>query len=200
MVSGIFNSGTFQNLAYYFQTWGVMDFLLPFILVFTIVYAVMQKTKILGDKKQFNVIIALVLGLLFVVPHIIGSYPLGYDPVQVMNETLPSISLVSVAAIMLLLLMGIFGTNFSAAAAPIIALISIGFVIYIFGASLNLWYGPYDVFSWWSPEVTELMIILLIFGVIIWFITKDDKSTGEKAMGSLWKGVSSLFERGGGSK
>ena len=193
-------SGTFSNLAYYFQTWGIMDFLLPFILVFTIIYAVMQKTHILGDKKQFNVIIALVLGLLFVVPHIIGSYPLGYDPVQVMNETLPSISLVSVAAIMLLLLMGIFGTNFSAAAAPIIAIISIGFVAYIFGASLRLWDGPYDVFSWWSAEVTELMIILLIFGVIIWFITKDDKSTGEKAMGSLWKGVSSMFERGGGSK
>ncbi len=188
-------SGTFSNLAYYFQTWGIMDFLLPFILVFTIVFAVMQKTKILGDHKQFNVIIALVLGLLFVVPHIIGSYPLGYDPVQVMNETLPSISLVSVAAIMLLLLMGIFGTNFSAAAAPIIALISIGFVAYIVGASLNLWNGPYDVFSWWSPEVTELIIILLIFGVIIWFITKDEKSTGEKALGNVWKGVSSMFER-----
>ena len=98
----------FSTLAYYFETYGVIDFLLPFILVFTIIFAVMQKTKILGDKKNFNVIIALVLALIFVVPHITGSYPLGYDPVQVMNESLPSISLVSVAAIMLLLLMGIF--------------------------------------------------------------------------------------------
>ncbi len=108
----------FENIGYYLQAYGILDFLLPFILVFTIVYAVMQKTKILGDKKNFNVIIALVLGLLFVVPHITGAYPIGYDPVQVMNETLPSISLVAVAAIMLLLLMGIFGTDFSKSAAP----------------------------------------------------------------------------------
>src|SRR3989344_4757807 len=125
-------SAGFSDLAYYFQQWGVMDFLLPFLLVFTIVFAVMQRTKILGDKKNYNVIIAFILALLFVVPHIVGSYPLGYDPVQVMNESLPSISLVAVAAIMLLILMGIFGTKFSTSAVPIIALVAIGFVIYIF--------------------------------------------------------------------
>ena len=48
-------SAGFSDLAYYFETYGVMDFLLPFLLVFTIIYAVMQKTKILGDKKNFNV-------------------------------------------------------------------------------------------------------------------------------------------------
>jgi len=187
---------SFSNLAVYFQTYGVMDFLLPFILVFTIVFAVMQKTKILGDKKNFNVIIALVLGLLFVVPHVMGTYPLGYDPVQVMNESLPSISLVSVAAIMLLLLMGIFSTNFSAAAAPVIAIAAIGFVFYIFGAALHIWQGPYDVFSWWSPETTELMIVILIFGLIVFFITKEpNKGKGMETLGNVWKGVEKMFER-----
>ncbi len=188
---------SFYSLATYFQAYGIMDVLLPFILVFTIVFAVMQKTKILGEKKQFNVVIALILGLLFVAPHIGGTYPLGYDPVQVMNETLPSISLVSVAAIMLLILMGIFGTGFAAAATPIIALVALGFVIYIFGSSLHLWNGPYDAFSWWTPDVTELMIVLLIFGLIIWFITREP--TSEKSvdtMGKVWKGISSLFTGG----
>jgi len=98
---------TFETLVYYLETYGVLDVLLPFLLVFTIIYAVLLKTKILGDRKNFNVIIALILGLLFVIPHILGTYPLGYDPVRVLNETLPSISLVSVAAIMLLILLGI---------------------------------------------------------------------------------------------
>jgi len=187
----------FSNLAGYFQTWGIMDFLLPFLLVFTIVYAVLQKTKIVGEgRKNFNVIIALIMGLLFVVPHIMGTYPLGYDPVEVMNQALPSISLVSIAAIMLLLLMGIFGTNFSNKAAPIIAIVAIGFVIYIFGASLNLWYGPYDTFSWWTPETTELVIVLLIFGLVVWFITKEptDKKIGN-TIGSIGKGIADMFER-----
>ncbi len=183
-----------STLGQYFQTYGVLDFLLPFLLVFTIVFAVLQKTKILGgEHKQFNVIIALVLALLFVVPHITGSYPLGYDPVQVMNEALPSISLIAVAAIMLLLLMGIFGTNFSNTAAPIIAIVSILFVIFIFGAALNLWDGPYDVFYWWTAEVTELIIIILVFGLIVWFITKEPGS-GTPGEG-VGKFVKNLFEK-----
>ena len=185
----------FENIGYYLQAYGILDFLLPFILVFTIVYAVMQKTKILGDKKNFNVIIALVLGLLFVVPHITGAYPIGYDPVQVMNEALPSISLVAVAAIMLLLLMGIFGTDFSKAAAPFIAITAMVFVGYIFGSSLNIWTGPSEVFSWWSSELTELLIIILVFALVVWFIVKEpnEKSSGAEML----KSVGKLFNKKG---
>ena len=175
-------SASFTNLAQYFQAYGVMDFLLPFILVFTIIYAVTARLALFKDQKQFRVVIALVLALLFVVPHIIGTYPLGYDPVQAMNEALPSISLVSVAAIMVLLLMGIFGADFTAAAAPWIAIVSMGFVVYIFGASLKLWRGPYDVFYWWSSDVTELMIVLLIFGLVVWFIVKEPRKPGERGL------------------
>ncbi len=186
----------FSTLATYFETYGVLDFLLPFLLVFTIVFAVMQRTHILGEKKNFNVIVALVLALLFVVPHLTGTYPLGYDPVQVMNESLPSISLVAVAAIMLLLLMGIFGTEFTTAFAPVIAIIAIGFVIFIFGASLNLWNGPYDVFYWWSAEVTELIIVILIFGLIVWFITKEPRRPGDKtALGRIGDVLGKMVEK-----
>ncbi len=191
-------TGAFQNLGAYFQTFGVMDFILPFILVFTIVFAVMQKMEILGkDKKNFNVVIALVLALLFVAPHMMGTYPLGYDPVQIINETLPSISLVAVAAIMLLLLLGIFGRGVANAASPIIAIAAVIFVVYIFGASLNLWRGPYDVFYWWTTEVTELLIIILVFGLIVWFITREPKG-GEGISGLLkkgWNALESLTEK-----
>lgn len=183
----------FSNVAASLQNFGVIDFLLPFILVFTIVFAVLQRTKILGDNKNFNVILALVLGLLFVLPHLTGSYPLGYDPVAVMNQSLPSISLVAIAAIMLLLLMGIFGTDFSKTAAPIIALVALGFVVYIFGASLNLWNGPYDAFSWWTPDVTELLIVILVFGLIVWFITREP---GADTPGKgIMEGIAKLFEK-----
>jgi len=185
----------FAQLGYYFQTYGIMDFLLPFLLVFTIIFAVMQKTKILGDKKNFNVIVALVIALIFVVPHIVGSYPLGYDPVQVMNESLPSIALVAVASIMLLILMGVFGADFSKSAAPVIAIAAIAFVAYIFGSALSVWTGPSDIFYWWTSEVTELLIIILIFGLIVYFIVKEpsDSSKGGKMLESVGK----LFERKG---
>ncbi|PIN73966.1 hypothetical protein COV20_02530 [Candidatus Woesearchaeota archaeon CG10_big_fil_rev_8_21_14_0_10_45_16] len=184
------------SIVNYFQTYGVLDFLLPFILVFTIIFAVLQKTKILGDRKNFNVIIALVLGLLFVVPHITGNYPGGFDPVAVINEALPSISLVAVAAIMLLLLLGIFSTTFARGAAPLIAVAAIGFVLYIFGSALDLWRGPYDLWNWWTAETTELVIIILVFGVVVWFITKEPgEGSGVKVLKEAGKAFGSLFER-----
>lgn len=163
-----------ERLVELMRTYGVLDFILPFILVFTIVFAVLDKTKLLGSgKKNFNVVIALILGLLFVVPHIVGVYPLGYDPVLVLNQTLPSIALVVVAVVMLLILLGIFGAQIAGTAKPWIGLVALLFVGYIFGASLGLWRGPYDFFSWWTEDVTELLIIILVFGLIVWFIVKE---------------------------
>jgi hypothetical protein len=44
------------------------DFLYPFLLIFFLVFAILEKTKILGgdDKKQLNAFISLIIGLIFV--------------------------------------------------------------------------------------------------------------------------------------
>ena len=43
------------------------EFILPFLLVFIIVFAILEKTKVLGDgKKQLDAIVAFVIGLIFV--------------------------------------------------------------------------------------------------------------------------------------
>ncbi len=49
-----------------FQHWIFSKFILPFVLIVTLVYAVLEKTKLLGDNKhQLNAIIAFVIGLTF---------------------------------------------------------------------------------------------------------------------------------------
>jgi hypothetical protein len=49
-------------------------YILPFLLVFTLIFAILEKTKILGeDKRQINAIISLVMGLIV----IIFPYPTG---------------------------------------------------------------------------------------------------------------------------
>ena len=50
-----------------FQHFIFQEFILPFLLVFTIVFAVLEKTKVLGDdKKRLDAIVAFVVGLVFV--------------------------------------------------------------------------------------------------------------------------------------
>ena len=44
-----------------------MDYILPFLLVFTLVFAVLDRTKLLGEgKRQINAIISLVVGLILI--------------------------------------------------------------------------------------------------------------------------------------
>jgi|TARA_Y100000310_G_scaffold345234_1_gene462975 hypothetical protein len=51
----------------FFQNWIFTKFALPFLLIFFIVFAILEKTKVFGDdKKQVNALIAFVIGLIFV--------------------------------------------------------------------------------------------------------------------------------------
>ena len=50
-----------------FQSPFFINIVLPFLLIFTIVYAILQKSEVLGkDKKQIDAIVGLVIGLIVV--------------------------------------------------------------------------------------------------------------------------------------
>jgi hypothetical protein len=49
------------------QNWILTDFVYPFLLVFFIVFAVLEKSKVLGEgRAQLNALVAFVIGLIFV--------------------------------------------------------------------------------------------------------------------------------------
>ena len=50
-----------------FQHWIFTRFALPFLLIFFIVFGILEKTKLFGDKKQqLNALIAFIIGLIFI--------------------------------------------------------------------------------------------------------------------------------------
>ncbi|MBI4438873.1 hypothetical protein HY640_02995 [Candidatus Woesearchaeota archaeon] len=156
----------------------VLDSLLPFLLIFTLVYAIMEKTKIIGEgRKNFNVIVALILSLMVVIPHIMGRFPPGQDPVVIINTALPSVSIVIVAILAVLLLIGIFGKNLDIAGSSLAGWVAIGafaIVFWIFGSAAG-WFGEFPaVFGFLNdPDTQALLIMILVFGLIIMFITSD---------------------------
>ncbi|MCX6748071.1 MAG: hypothetical protein NT076_00545 [Candidatus Pacearchaeota archaeon] len=76
----------------------VRDIILPFLLVFVLIYALLEKLKILGeDKRQINAIIAFVIGLIFV------SFS------KSVGITVDLIGVVAVIAVVLLLFMMLYG-------------------------------------------------------------------------------------------
>jgi|TARA_B100000315_G_scaffold70143_1_gene63960 hypothetical protein len=51
----------------FLQNWIFTKFALPFLLIFFIVFAILEKTKVFGEeKKQLNALVAFVIGLIFV--------------------------------------------------------------------------------------------------------------------------------------
>ena len=167
--------------------WGVADIMLPFLLIFVIIYAILQKTKILGDsKKNLNVIVAVVVGLLVVIPHATGKFPRNADPVVIINDSIPQVSIVLVAVIFLLILLGVFGQEqvFLGLSMPgWIAFFSFIVIVIIFGGAAGWWSGSFGqtLENLFGTEGIAIAIMLLVFGIIIAWITHDshDKSTSQ---------------------
>jgi len=50
----------------FLQHWIFTSFIYPFLLVFFIVFAILEKSKLLGSNKQTNSIVSFIIGLIFV--------------------------------------------------------------------------------------------------------------------------------------
>ncbi|MFC1685785.1 hypothetical protein ACFLZZ_02050 [Nanoarchaeota archaeon] len=79
------------------------NIVLPFVLVFTILFAILEKTELLGKKRDVNAIVSLVMGLLAVgVPAAIG----------VIQDLIPVIAVLMIILFAWFLIFGFVGSRF----------------------------------------------------------------------------------------
>ena len=180
--------------------WGLTDVLLPFLLIFVIVYAILMKTKILGEsKKNLNVIVAIVMALFVVIPHITGKFPANADPVIIMNDALPQVSLVLVAIIFLLVMIGVFGQDYVFLGVTMpgwITFVSLVVIILIFGGAAGWWSSGFGntLENFFGTEGVAVFIMLVTFGLIIAWITSDSKEREDRTiLNRLGMDFSKLF-------
>lgn len=182
------------------DNWGLTDVLLPFLLIFTIIFAILQKTKILGEeKKNLNVVIAVVVALLVVVPHVTNRFPPNADPVIIINDALPQVSIVLVAVIFLLILIGVFGQDYVFLGVTMpgwITLVSFVIIVLIFGGSAGWWRGDFGqtMEDFFGTEGVAVFIMIVTFGIIIAWITSESKEREERTvLNRLGMDFSKLF-------
>jgi predicted RNA-binding protein with TRAM domain len=180
---------------------GVADVLLPFILVFTIVFAVTEKIHLFskretvtkGDKtevvysdaKKFHGIIAMAMGFAVVIPHVTNTYPPKYDIVNIINQALPNVSVIIVAIVAMLVLLATFGVNFrpgpKGAVATGLWFAAIALIIYVFGSAAGWgWKIPRFLGFLNDKDTQALLIIALVFLAILNFIMKPSLTEQEK--------------------
>ncbi len=172
----------FRGVIELFGELGIYDVVLPFLLIFTIVFAIFEKTKILGvekvdgteyTKKNLNSIVAFVISFL-----VIASTQL----VAIINQVMANIVLLLLLAVSFLLLVGVFFTdkefsleNFPGWLKFFMIFMFIGVVV-VFLDALNWLQTIFDLFTNnWPAEWAAAIVFMAVIVGFIWFITKDEK-------------------------
>ncbi|MFA5176297.1 MAG: hypothetical protein WC413_03520 [Candidatus Nanoarchaeia archaeon] len=157
-------ASTLQSL----QAMGVYEYLLPFLLVFSIIFALLEKLKILGKDKEenpktnINVVVSFAMGALLIAqPQI----------VYLINQFLPKVSLMIIVILMFLLVLGMFGSDYAGdwgGIAMIIALIvCILGIIWAISPSAGIymptWFHPTDEDKAWIILIVTIVVVVAMF-------------------------------------
>ncbi len=164
-VSAAFN---FTDMLNMWATAGVFKYVLPFLLVFALVFGILSKGGILGDNKGVHAILAATLGLL----SLVGDYFPNF-----LEKFAPNLATGVSILLAAIILLGLFYKPEGDEKNIIWVLFAIGAIAFIlivtntfsdsYGLTgLNIWqdYGP-------------AIITLVILGVAIWAIVSWSKSS-----------------------
>jgi len=150
-----------RDLLYEWEYFGVFDLVLPFLLIFAIIFGVLSATNILGGNKGINLIISMVIGLM--------ALRLGF--VQAFfTELFPRFAIGLAALIIAVILIGLFIPKEHAkgwfVAFGVIGAI-IAFVVIAQTFNVLNYFGSY----WWQQYagtiITAILVIAAIIGVVI---------------------------------
>ena len=163
------------NAIEFLQDFGFFEVVLPFVLVFTVVFAVLEKTKIFGTtgegdkaegKKNINAMVALVIAMLFIgTPSIVNA----------VNVSLPKVAFVLIAFMSFLMIVGFFYSKgqleFQSMGWKIpLAMGTMTGIVLIFLHSLEWWPfspGAFDDAAANSLALPVVIFIIVIIGAII---------------------------------
>tara|TARA_Y100000034_G_scaffold135665_1_gene208529 strand:+ start:1597 stop:2136 length:540 start_codon:yes stop_codon:yes gene_type:complete len=173
------------DLFYRLEGTGLFEYVLPFLLVFSIVFAIIEKTNLFGERKGVNIIVALIMGLLFVTQTSL---------VHTLNLFLPKIALFIIVAVMVLILFGLFGASIEHGFRGILLLLgAIASLIAIYwGLSPSLGFQlPYWIEYNWDIILTVVIILIIIF-----VVTKGKKQEKGEGFKNLLNSVDDMFGKG----
>ncbi len=161
------------------QAMGVYDYVLPFLLMFAITFAILEKLKIFGDKSNINLLVSLIMGLVLV------SRP---DITFMINNFIPKISLFILVILMFLIVFGIFGgrtegwESYGIIIALVVCIVAVIWALYPGGL-----YGlPY----WLRPDSRDkAWIVLLITIVVAIAFIKGKGNDSESSLDKFLKGI-----------
>ena len=174
MVTGyqVFGDTTIVDMLNYWADLGVFAYVLPFLLIFAVVYGILAKTEIFGKNKGVYAVIAIAVGLLSLISDYVRDFFSTIFPFAGVG-----LSILLVA----LILMGLF-TDWDDKKGNTIFLVIgaiIGLIVII--ASLTSFEG-WQAGFWWN-QYGSAIITLIIIIALVWMVIGFGKA-GNSSSGS----------------
>lgn len=158
---------------------------LPFTLVFTLVYALLRKTGVLGkENKSGAIVVSLAVALTLVLLHAEEAYPSSFDPVQWINVALQYFGLALVLLLCTILLLALLGIEIDNRLLRRIILVVIVVdviipdtlvVALLFGGAMPDWADRL-----FTPQVIATLIGVVVFIALVLFVTYDAKAAKKR--------------------
>ena len=172
----------FFDFSYALQQWqqiGIFDVLLPFMLVFAILYAIMQKTKLLGARPGIDAIVAMAIAFMAIINPFVS---------QMMRVILENTVIAVLIIVALMLLLGlVWGGKRMKAWTFVGGIIGVVVFAWILGRVADyyqMYFPGTVVFSsmWWESNLPWVVpiIIIIIFAIVI--ISSGKERTGGNAL------------------
>ena len=155
----------YQEVFQWLVDFGFVDVILPFLLVFTLTYAVLQKTRVLGEedkkpKKRLNAMLAFVLGFFAV---------LATHMLNVVNILLGYLVLLMIVGLLLAIVLGLAGAEGGHTNKLFIALMIILFALFVFYGLARA--GIIDEQRFFDTLFWPI-IALTVLGTVLYFVLR----------------------------
>jgi len=175
---GSYEGGAIGDMLVYWEQYGFFSYLLPFLLIFSLVFGILEKTKIFDQNRSINGIIAFVVGLM--------ALQFGFVS-QFFAEIFPRLGVALAIILVLMILLGIFlPTEKWVNAVLFLAVAVVLVVVLVKTAGAVGWFSGW----WWSENWPMIAGIIFIIAVIGAIVGGASKST------STFDDVASTFMRG----
>jgi hypothetical protein len=186
---GLGTGGTAGNILFQLEQQGVFSYVLPFLMIFAIIYAILTNVKILGENRGINIILALSVSLMALQMNFVSYF---------FREIFPRLGVLLSIILVAIILLGMF-FNFKESVFvkwTMGILMTVG-VIIIVSQSL-------DVFNWGSRGLfmgnfwyvvqqnlgTIIMVILIVGGLLAVIFGGSEKGNRKAAFSDAVKDMS----------
>ncbi len=162
------------------EAMGAFEYLLPFLLVFAIVYSVLSFVKIFQNNKAVNAIISLAVALMALQFNIMSYF---------FADIFPRLG-IGLAIVLVIIIIGGFFFDFDNKSLKwvLFLLMVIMLVIIVWGPLRNIGLFQGVSLNFFGANLTNVIIVAVAIGLVVWMLSSGNKpKLGEPPITTVYK-------------